>query len=568
MATVFKGSTIADLDLNSDKLDSIFIRLTCGHIFTVETLDGICELRKFYSSTPDGYWTGLCPPPAASAAVPPTCPTCRGTITARRYGRVCKRANLDMLERTVAAKMSRELNELGNRAAELLVWSLRDEYSEAEIPDKGEPCSTEQQQNLEDIRQNDFKNELPLNHDCLWSLELHGITKEESEVWNRLLKPLLQLYKAVVGVAATRSAHGAAYGAALSMLYTQEVTALNTGPQPPSSPEATALTLAKQLVGTGPPHADKRFRVEAIWLSVELRYVLGSIALSRLRRIHSVARNNEDQRVVVWAAFIDFVFKSCVHDTYLARKITADCGAPVQSLDAVAMCCRAVLEHAKANCSVDPLLRSTWEEKSHWTSEAERLRAHAELFANDERCAFFARRGNQSPEMDLVEDRLMKPVNLVLGQWDELITGLSSVNFVGPPPSKAELSAIVKKFPNSTCSLLPGCCVWLLIILSLAHRGHWCSCPNGHAISISECGVVQESKCNECGEAIGGWSHNLLQSDQNMYPMEDTATQQDEATPRQSRLVIRTGMSRGRRSWASLSRASLSWGGLKDKSFN
>ena len=458
---VFTNYTIADLDLDSDKLDSILIRLACGHIFTVETLDGICELRKFYSSTPDGRWTGLSAPPAESAAIPPTCPTCRGSITARRYGRVYKRANLDMLERTVATKMSRELHQLGRRAAELLLGTLRDEYSETELPDKGKTWSIEKRQILEDIRQNDFKNELPLHHDCLWSLEMHGITEEDSQGWNRVLKPLLQLYKAVIGVAATRSAHLAAYEAAMTWLHNREITALNEIRQTPSSPEEdTALTLAKQLVGTGPPFADKRFRVEAIWSSVELRYVLGSIALSQLRRIRSVVTSNEDERVVGWATFIEFIFKSCVHDTYLARKITADCGATVQSLDAVAKCCRAVLEHAKAKCLIDPLIGSTTEERNHWKIEAERLRAQAVLFANDEqRAFFFARRGhqNQTPESDLdlvVENKLIRPIKLVLGQWDELINRLSSsAKFLGPPTSTTALSTVVKTFPDSTCSV-------------------------------------------------------------------------------------------------------------------
>lgn len=443
---VIMNNTIADLDFGSNELDSILIRLACGHIFTVETLDGICELQRFYSSTPDGHWTGLSVLPTGSAAVPPTCPTCRGSITARRYGRVYKRANLDMLERTVATKMSRELNELGSRASEVLVWSLRDEYSEAAILGGGEPRSAKERQELEDIRKNGLKNELPLNHDCLWSLEMYGITKEESEVWNRLLKPLLQLYKAVIGVAATRSAHVTAYQAAISMLYDREVTTLTASSQAPS-PDA-ALRLAKRLVGTGPPLADKRFRVEAIWLSLELRYVLGNIALSRLRRIRSVA-SREDQRVVAWSAFVEFIFESCVGDAYLARKITSDCGATVQSLEAVAKCCRAILEHAKAKCSIAQLIGYFLDERSHWKSEAERLRAHTESFANDEECAFRARRGCQTPELDLVEDKLTKPVNLVLGQWDELITGLSSTTFPGTPPSMTELSAIVKAFPDS-----------------------------------------------------------------------------------------------------------------------
>ena len=443
------NSTIADLDLDSNSLDSILIRLDCGHAFTVETLDGICELRKFYSSTLDGGWTGLSPPPLGSATVPPTCPTCRGSITARRYGRVYKRANLDMLERTMATKLSRELNELSSRAAKLSVWSLRGGYLEAGIPGEGEPWSAGERVNPEVIRKNDIKNELPLNHDCLRSLEVHGITAGESQDWNRLLMPLLQLYKAVTAVAATRPAHATAYEAAISMLYGREIAALSARPRRPASAGNAALRLAKRLVGTGPPLADKRFRVEAIWLSMELRYILGGIALSRLSRIRSVARGREDQRVVVWSAFVEFIFESCVNDADLARKITLDCGAAVQSLDAVTKCCRAILEHAKAKCSVAQLLGYFPEERNHWKSEAKRLRAQAESFANDEACAFLARRGYQTLEVDLVEARLSKPINWVLEQWDELIARLSNTTFLGPPQSKVELSAIVKAFPDS-----------------------------------------------------------------------------------------------------------------------
>jgi len=41
-------------------------------------------------------------------------------------------------------------------------------------------------------------------------------------------------------------------------------------------------------------------------------------------------------------------------------------------------------------------------------------------------------------------------------------------------------------------------------------QGHWYRCKNGHLYAIGECGgAMQESKCNECGETIGGSSHRL-----------------------------------------------------------
>ncbi|XP_047118847.1 NFX1-type zinc finger-containing protein 1-like [Schistocerca piceifrons] len=46
-------------------------------------------------------------------------------------------------------------------------------------------------------------------------------------------------------------------------------------------------------------------------------------------------------------------------------------------------------------------------------------------------------------------------------------------------------------------------------------QGHWYKCPNGHIYVITECGrAMQVSRCNECGEKIGGRRHTLLSSNQ------------------------------------------------------
>ncbi|KAG8227285.1 hypothetical protein J437_LFUL004834, partial [Ladona fulva] len=43
------------------------------------------------------------------------------------------------------------------------------------------------------------------------------------------------------------------------------------------------------------------------------------------------------------------------------------------------------------------------------------------------------------------------------------------------------------------------------------HQGHWYTCPNGHVYAIGNCGqAVQESRCNECGERIGGGGQRHL----------------------------------------------------------
>ena len=40
--------------------------------------------------------------------------------------------------------------------------------------------------------------------------------------------------------------------------------------------------------------------------------------------------------------------------------------------------------------------------------------------------------------------------------------------------------------------------------------GHWYECPNGHVYTIGECGgAMQQSKCPDCGETVGGTQHRL-----------------------------------------------------------
>ncbi len=522
------NSTIADLDLDSDDLDSILIRLACGHIFTVETLDGICELRKFYSSTPDGRWAGLSPPPAGSAAVPPPCPTCRGSITARRYGRVYKRANLDMLERTVATQMGKALNELGRRVTGLQVQELRDAVCAIPIPSEAKPLSPQNGKRIQSLREASLKQELPLDPRCLRRLDMYGMPRNESHGWGRSLKELLDVYEEASEVAATRSAHVTGYYAAISMLYDQQLGRISARPQPPSHPEGAAFAMAKRLAGTNPPHADKRFRVEAIWLSMELRYILGSIILARLETLKRHTQAADDQRLILWSDFAELVFMSCTDDATLAANIATKSGAAVQSLEATVKSCRAAQELVKAKCSIAEARRRFSEKREYWLSEAKRLKAEAALDGQKAQQAFLRRPGSQHQSMS---EKLTIPLNSLLEKWDELITSLSRTTFFAAPPSRDELAAIIKVFGDSElyfdCTLMRE--THHLLDIS-AHRGHWFTCPNGHIFSIGQCGgAMQTSRCNECGEAIGGGGHTLLNTNLQATFLEGIAAEQGQA---------------------------------------
>lgn len=89
-------TSLSDVDLEGNGLDTKLITLGCGHVFTVETLDGICELDSYYKKQ-DERWLQFALPPTGLPNQP-LCPLCRTPIKARRYGRVLKRVDLDMAE--------------------------------------------------------------------------------------------------------------------------------------------------------------------------------------------------------------------------------------------------------------------------------------------------------------------------------------------------------------------------------------------------------------------------------------------------------------------------------------
>ena len=44
-------------------------------------------------------------------------------------------------------------------------------------------------------------------------------------------------------------------------------------------------------------------------------------------------------------------------------------------------------------------------------------------------------------------------------------------------------------------------------------KGHWYKCKNGHVYCITECGgAMEQSRCPDCGDSIGGQNHALVQN--------------------------------------------------------
>ena len=310
---------LAEIDTRSENISKRLIKLACGHIFAVETLDKHCNMSEYYEINSMGIFTATKAPPV-NYQTPPSCPTCHGPITALRYGRVTKRANLDILEQNVARKMSSELEDICQEI-EGVSAKLGNAKDDAKtIPFSPSEKKPEDLHHLAEFRKTQFGNESePLPPDVIHQaamMSIHGLPREESKAWNKIVRDIVNLYRKVVGVARTHGPHVQAYGAALAILYRLELAAIAGDPERACNmPRPLAMEEVNKKIGQPPHKADTCFQVEAFLLSIELRYTLAEIALSRIEDLNTTPRQGDiNMNFYLWQSYVSFIYESCIRD--------------------------------------------------------------------------------------------------------------------------------------------------------------------------------------------------------------------------------------------------------------
>lgn len=285
---------LCQLSPSNGSIEDMTITLKdCGHTFTVETLDGHCQMGDYYAQDEEGHWLYLKDPPLGYKK-PPSCPTCRSPITSPRYGRVLKRAHLDILEMNVATNSGRVLNQ-ARQQFNSVDTTVLDSTMQAAISSikLGKVDISKKSWKKRNTKQKGILNE---TRPCpvAWSnidpglVDVHGVSVEEAAVWRRVTKSLQDVYAKAFTIANTRSAHTNAWEAAFSFLYREEMDRserdLTTAPR---KPEEHAMRMAKMKIGQPKPLADLRFCVEAFWLSLSVRFIINNITKCWLNLVHS-----------------------------------------------------------------------------------------------------------------------------------------------------------------------------------------------------------------------------------------------------------------------------------------
>ncbi|EJF65241.1 P-loop containing nucleoside triphosphate hydrolase protein [Dichomitus squalens LYAD-421 SS1] len=504
-------TTMADLDYESESLDNLLITIpNCGHVFTVETLDGHCELTEYYQRDgPDGKWIGLeAPPPGFKK--PPTCPTCRGAITAPRYGRAFKRADLDILENNVAFHMSKSLRAVQAKLAAISTPQLETKskavaseltFAPLKVSTKVlKALQREQGARIKSIRSVPFTlPEIdPLN------AALHGLPSDEARAWKKVVLGLFTAYKDTITASQTRSAHSHAWEASFAYLYQKEMDDIVANPiAAPRNPQEYAIRAARMKVGQPPPRADKRFLVEAFWATINIRLTIASLARTWLEALTKRQKYPPENRRV-WATYVHFLLRSCAADAELALRITQESESNRQEAKTALLIMRVELEQFRFNVRMmEQNGKMSPENRTKMADSALEKISNAHDRVSDLRRRSAARK-RRPEETDWMQAEFVAPAQTILDDWRAFERSLRDATFY-QPVSLDELTQVVQS-------------------LGFTHVGHFYKCPNGHVFVIGECGgAMQQSFCNECGEAIGGSHHNLLATNQPVRELEEIA---------------------------------------------
>ncbi|OCH91424.1 P-loop containing nucleoside triphosphate hydrolase protein [Obba rivulosa] len=508
---VIMQRTLSDLDMSQDTLDEVIITLpTCRHVFTVETLDGVCDMGAYYVwDDKTQVWTGLQAPPDGFQK-PPSCPTCRAAITSPRYGRIFKRADLDILENNVAFHMGQSI---GN--VQMKVEAIPKQALEAQLQEEGRRLlasaaniSTKQQK----VTQKSQAAILKAKRACPLSLseidplsdKLHGVPATEAKPWKKVVVKLLQAYVDVVKVAHTRSAHAHAWEASFAHLYQKEMDdAIENPMQAPRRPEEHAMRVARMKVGQPPPRADKRFLVEAFWVTITLRLTLAGLAGTWLDAIGTSQYPSENRRL--WAMYIFFLLRSCAADAAIALEITKESESHRQQTRTSLLIMRIELEQFRFNMEMMRQNRTFLENRDRLLERAQKMQGEASQYVKTVVTEHRrARRQRLTEEEMWLTDNFTGPANVILEEWGAVDRSIRMDTFY-QPLSLDEMTSVVKG-------------------LDFSHAGHFYKCPNGHTFVIADCGGAAEtSYCPECGQEIGGTGHRLLPSNSRAVEFEEIA---------------------------------------------
>ncbi|RXK38429.1 hypothetical protein M231_04338 [Tremella mesenterica] len=524
---VIMQSTLSML-LDEDEMPRL-ITLTCGHVFTVESLDGVAGLGDHYSTDPRSgeYTMPKLPEPGFKER--PLCPNCRGPISSPRYNRVTKRALIDIQEQHAITNAARDVSRLRQSVANIdlvqMCQSVTQTMNGVNI-NKNIERPNMQLINLQMCLAPDAMNCVPSNIFFEEISKYFSITGPIAVAWKKTVEGPMLLYRNLARmVNNARLPHVAAYEAALTSAFHEEME-LSTSESPNTATirDATqsAMLTARRRVGAPFPRGEARFKIEALLESIKVRLKLAPVAKSfadaigrvslpdgTSRHRQNLARNRNDCQWRFGVLSLTLL-RSARRDASLAIRLCEEAETCRLTLSSALIVLETSFQMGRFHAE-EYVSRSIWKNPTV-RQEATEQAVQARQAAGDKFIEVYndmvdGERGNDQLR-EWAKEKVWPMYMTIMKEWSTFVETLRTGVFYSPVSSEEKLQI-----------------ARAVIEASWQYGGRFYQCPRGHTFTIGECGqAMEEANCPDCGERIGGAHHQLLETNRRDQEMEDLAT--------------------------------------------
>ncbi len=213
------NATFSEVDWDEERM----IVLSCGHVYTMETMDMHMEMKDYYEGSVEEGWKSIKILSSASSADTKTCPACRTPIkNVRRYGRIINKCILDTQNKKFLTKYDHQLKEITQQII-LHEDKIKNKRSELKNGITSLPKFYSRPREIVLKEHNVINNELPeiIPYNYFENIEeYHGFEKNSKQVWIKHVGKLLKCYQklTVILLATKKPPHKKAFEAAVSSL--------------------------------------------------------------------------------------------------------------------------------------------------------------------------------------------------------------------------------------------------------------------------------------------------------------------------------------------------------------
>lgn len=502
----FENTTLSKIWENK-KSPPRLITLTCGHTFTVNTLDRSTNLDLCYDQCSEG-WTAR--DEHVSVEVP-TCPLCRSPILVPRYTRIRKLAYQNTLDHKEARYVLSGLKQLYTQ-----LQSLGD--LETTIPEHANPLhlTGSSSEKVVDVaaRQEDILRSAsgtrPIPQRFFLRQKLvsdYGLCDPDAGAWVETVNPLLKLYHEAEKLGTRRSGSCKIYERAVEHASRAGRTRTSTG-GPPVSRGVEQITSRNAQELTGPrPSPENSGRIRSILLTVEIRIRIAQLAQAWLSTLRDW-RNLSDSYKELWVLFIVFIYDTCLADTALAITFAEISQLQRQKIQCQVAMSRLEVQRFRVTAQnqlrpgVSDEVRADQEEEAQsiWRERRDQLDTALKQYRNTFQTS-------HPDDEEFLSSQFYEPISSLQNEWEAIRASILSGSVFSEVKGE-EKRDIRRAFEFGECSLFPR---RITSNFSVDARGHWYKCHNGHQFVITECGgAMEEAYCPECNAPIGGRDHSTV----------------------------------------------------------